>query len=304
MYSRMRPGMLARQLHCRFNTTIASTVSYRCDYHNAERIALISPAEKIKWTYGELWGQILAVAGGLTKAGFQPGSVVATDTNFNSSSLLLQLAVAHNQMQLLTVQSQDEFERLSPCVGVAGVVAASSSSFLQGPTVSELQKAGGKAGAGGTDRNAPLAYYSGDGDIVTSNRQVYLHGVGIAGLLKIQPEEQVCVAASFNHAFGMGSIIGVIVRSGVIYLPDPEGMDFGDSTLLVADEHTTNKLPTSAGSSLRGGLVKVGAYPSHDAIPMIRGSAEVAGTRVYEVAADGAHPLFDACKDTYWPVEL
>jgi hypothetical protein len=275
-------------------------VSYRCDYHNAERIALIAPAEKIKWTYGELWGQILAVAGGLTQAGFQPGSVVASDANSSSSGLLLQMAIAHNQMQLLTVTSQAEYERLSPSVGVSGIVAAENSSFLQGqgPTVSELQKSGGKAGAGGVDRNAPLAYYSGDDDIVTSNRQVYLHGVGIAGLLKIQPEEQVCVAASFNHAFGMGSVIGVVVRSGIIYLPDPENMDMGDSTLLVADEQTKGKL---AGSGLRGGLVKVGAYPSHNAIPMIKGSAEVAGTQVYEIAADGPHPLFDACKDAYWP---
>jgi len=126
----MATRQVAKSFEHRSNSTIAGTVYYRCNYHNPERTALISPTENIKWTYGELWGQVMAVAGGLTKAGYGPGSVIATDLDRTTESLLLQLATAHNGMLLLTVNNEAELKGNS--VHVDGNVAASATSFLKG----------------------------------------------------------------------------------------------------------------------------------------------------------------------------
>jgi hypothetical protein len=291
---------LAGHFGRRSNSTIAGTVYYRCTYHGPERTAVISPSEKIKWTYAEFWDQIEAVAGGLTKAGYGAGSIIATDLDHNSQSLLLQMACAHNQMQLLTVTNEEEYKRLGPSVGVQGAVSASESSFLKGTTVPQLQKSGGKAGPGATDRACPLAYYG--SDIATGNRQVYLHGVGIAGLLKIKPDSQVCVAASLNHAFGLGGVVAAVVRSASIYLPDPSSPDMGDSDFLIADEKSSVALKGKSNSKLKDGIIKVGAYNDATGIPNISGFSEVGGVSVHELDSVGTHPLFDACSDTYYPL--
>jgi hypothetical protein len=299
------PQALATRMAHRSNSTIAGTVYYRCNYHNPERIALISPAESLKLTYGELWAKVMAVAGGLTNAGFGAGSVVATDLDRSAHSVFLQMAAAHNGMQLLTVKDEEEYNRLAPMVYAQGAVSASSDSFLKGMTIAELLSSGGKAGEGATDRSAPLAYYS--TDEVTSNRQLYLHGVGIAGLLKIQPGEQVCVAASLNNSFGMGAVLSAVVRSGIIYFPPEGSTDLGGSSVLIADKRTLDSFVEKADkptSDLRGGLLKVGEYNSASDIPLICGSSQAAGTTLYELSGKGKYPLFDACSDTYFPVSL
>lgn len=295
MALRMAPRQLAQRFGHRSNSTIAGCVYYRCNYHGPEKTALISPTENIKWTYGELWAQVMLVAGGLTKAGYGPGSIVATDLDRNSESLLLQLAVAHNGMQLLTVNGEDDLKRAS--VHVDGMVADPKSSFLNGATISELQKSGGKANEGATDREADLAYYN--SDIPTGNRAVYLHGVGMAGLLTIKPGEQVCVAASLNDKFGMGGVLSAVVRSAIIYLPGAKTQEMGESAVLIAEKQDFDQLRGATNPTLKGGLVKVEDYSD---IPKIRGSTELGGVRIHELAAEGSHLLFDACSDTYYPI--
>jgi len=265
-----------------------------------ERTALVSPADNLKLTYGELWAKIMEVAGALTKAGFSAGSVVATDLDHSAQALFLQMAAAHNGMQILTVKDKDQYDRLGPMLPVQGAVMASGDSFLKGMTIADLQKSGCKPGEGATDRNAPLAYYG--SDRVTSNRQVYLHGVGMAGLLAIKPEDQVCVAASLNHSFGMGAVLSAVVRSATIYLPPVESADLGGSTVLIADEKCLASHRDQPKSTLRGGLVKVGEYNGANGIPMISRSSHVAGAKVLELEREGKHPLFDACGDTYLPI--
>merc|ERR1719258_739096 len=78
----------------------------------------------------------------------------------------------------MTVKNEDEYKRLSQSVHVDGAVSSSGASFLQGVTFADLQKSGGKASEGATDRNYPLGFYG--TDVVATNRQVYLHGVGMA----------------------------------------------------------------------------------------------------------------------------
>jgi len=296
MALRMATRQVAKSFERRSNSTIAGTVYYRCNYHNPERTALISPTENIKWTYGELWGQVMAVAGGLTKAGYGPGSVIATDLDRTTESLLLQLATAHNGMLLLTVNNEAELKGNS--VHVDGNVAASATSFLKGTTVSELQKSGGKAGEGAVDRHAPHAYYS--SDTPTGHRQVYLHGIGIAGLLDIKAGEQVCVAASLNGPFGMGGVLSAVVRSAIIYLPGAKPQEMGDSAVLVADKASFDGLSGKKNANLRAGLVKVEDYNGETGIPQVSGSTELGGIAIHELAVAGSHPLFDANLNTYY----
>jgi len=291
---------LARGIGLRSNSTIAGTIYYRCNYHDPGRTAFLSPSEKIKWTYGDLWQQIMVVAGGLKTSGFQPGAVIATDLDYTSQSLLLQMAIAHEGMQVMTVKNEDEYKRLSQSVHVDGAVSSSGASFLQGVTFADLQKSGGKASEGATDRNYPLGFYG--TDVVATNRQVYLHGVGMAGLLDVKPGVQVCIAASQQGVFGMGAMLAALVRSGVIYLPPVGSPDIGESEVLIADAEGAAALSGKAGPKLRDGLVKTGAYDEANGIPLVCGSSEVAGVRVHNLAAEGKHPLFDACSDTYRPI--
>jgi hypothetical protein len=293
------PRQLATHFGRRSNSTIAGTIYYRCNYHDPERVALISPSEDIKWTYGELWSQVMVVAGALKNSGFSAGDIVATDLDYTSQSLLFQFAIAHEGMQLLTVKDAAQYNSLAPRIGVAGAV---SNSLPGGISFSDVKNAGGKASEGATDRNYDLGYYrSGN---IAGNRQVYLHGVGLAGLLAVKPCETVCVAASHQSVFGMGCVLSAIVRSGIIYLPPVDSPDLGGADVVVADEAGAEALKGKTDSSVKRGLVKVGKYNESTGIPLINGSQEFAGTRVYTLGAEGKHPLFDACSDTYIPMEF
>lgn len=286
----------------RSNTTIAGTVSYRCNYHSPDRVALVSPSQGIEWTYGELWGKILQVAGGMTKVGFSSGGAVVSDETDSVANLLLQMAAAHNGMIVAFVDSEEQLKCMESSVPLQGAVFGSSSSFLKdasipGATVDELQNSGGKAGDGAVDRNFPLAYYN--QDVPTTNRQVYLHGVGIAGLLEIKPDDQVCLASSLTHSFGVGSAIAALVRSASIYVPTAE--DIGESSLLIADAERIDAL--GKGAKVRGGLVKTMDYRSDDEVPGVAPSKiDFGGVRLHGLTSDLSKPLFDPCKDTYWPV--
>merc|ERR1712232_1066614 len=134
-------------------------------------------------------------------------------------------------------------------------------------TVAELKAMGAKAGEGATDRNADLAYYHSDEP--TTNRQAYLHGVGIAGLLQVKPTDQVCIAASLEHVFGVGAVISAVARSATIYFPAPGSADIGDSSLIIADQTCLEAMGDVSGANLRGGLVKKIEYRSNKEIPMV-----------------------------------
>lgn len=284
----------------RSNTTIASTVWYRCNYHDKTREALVCPAEQVKWSYEDLWRKIALTSGGLSKMGYSQGDIVATDLKSGTGNLLLQLAVSHLGMQVLTVNSAQEFEQLSNMMYVKGAVMSSASSFLSNAPLelkNVMNDLDGKAGEGVTDRGLQFAYYSSP-DVVT-NREVYLHGVGLAGLLEVKPEDKICVAAPLNSAFGLGSVICAIVRSATCYLPDESKFDIADSTLVSMTKSQLEKYKDVAASSLRGGVVEVGV--GND---VLLATQDFAGTQLRAVGSapdsELMRPLFDACKDTYY----
>jgi len=241
----------------------------------------------------------MVVAGALKSSGFSAGDIVATDLDYTSQSILFQMAIAHEGMQLMTVKDAAQYNSLAPRLGVAGAVG---NSLPGGISFSDLVKAGGKAGEGATDRNYDLGYYG--TDAIAGNRQVYLHGVGLGGLLQVQPCEKVCMAVSHQSVFGMGAVLAAIVRSGIIYLPPVGSPDLGECDVVIADEVGAQALSGKSDPSVKRGLVKVGSYNEQLGIPLINGSQEFAGTRVYTLAAEGQHPLFDACSDTYRAIEF
>merc|ERR1712194_718517 len=112
---------------------------------------------------------------------------------------------------------------------------------------------------GATDRNYPLAYYG--SATVTGNREIYLYGVGIAGTLDFEPEDQVCVAASLTHPFGIGGVVSGFIRNAAVHLPDMSKIDLRDSAVLITDKQQMPAVrdAAKAGCKLRGGVVKVGS---------------------------------------------
>lgn len=284
----------------RTNTTIAETVYYRCNYHDKAAAALACPHEKVKWSYEELWKQITSLAGGLKALGYQQGDVIATDCS-SVGNVLLQLAVAHNGMQVMPVKDAAEFEQLARMVPVRGAVMANKSSFLSKTSLSmtsSIADIKGKAPEGNTDRRLPLAYYN-TAD-VTTNRELYQAGVGLAGLLEITPDDTVCIATSTNKVAGMGSVVSAFVRNATVYIPDMANLDLADTTLLITDEaalETVRKAKT--GSKLRGGLVQVNGGEE-----VLWATEEVGGVKLRILGAGSKsevmRPLFDSCKDTYY----
>merc|ERR1719356_18555 len=163
-------------------------------------------------------------------------------------------------MQIVTVNDAEDLEKLSDCLYVKGAVMSSSSSPLSKSSVSMKSVVAdlkGKAPEGVTDRNLNLAYYNSPS--VTTNREIYLVGVGTAGLLEIKPEDVVCVATSLNSALGMGAVICAMVRNATAYLPDPAKFEFKDSSLVFGDMAQISTLRNAAqGSKLRGGVLCTG----------------------------------------------
>jgi len=302
---RLAASQVARRAGAvRGNSTIAGTLYYRCSYHDSKKVALICPHEKVQWTYGEFWEHVQRVAAGLKGLGYQQNSVVATDMKNTVPNLLLQMAAAHNGMVVLTVKNAAELDKLSEQIPVQGAVLASSGSFLSKatfPTTSldaaALAKLSGKATEGATNRDAPLAYYSSAQE--TTNREIYLYGVGTAGTLEINDGDKVCVAASLNHPFGIGGAISAIIRNAAIYLPDMENPDLQDSTVVITDTHKLPSLRDAAakGSKVRGGIVKVGS-----GFDLLTDKEALAGAELWTMgsAPNVFRPLFDACVDTYY----
>jgi hypothetical protein len=274
-------------------------VYYRVTYHDKDGVALICPHENVKWTYSELWTNVQKVAGGLKGAGYGPGSVVATDLGNSVSNLLLQLAAAHSSMQVLTVKSAEELEKLAPELPVEGAVMSNPSSFLSKASFpmpsmdsAAFMKLSGEPPEANVDRDSDLAYYS--STKVTTNREVYLYGVGTAGTLEILPQDVVCVAASINHPFGLGGVISGIVRNATVYLPDMNKPEPGDSTILITDKHHVDKFKGAA--KLRNGVVKVSS-----GFDLLQEKMEVGGAKLWTVGTGNTfRPLFDPCVDKYY----
>jgi hypothetical protein len=287
----------------RTNTTLAGTVSYRCMYHDGDKLALLCPHENVKWSYNELWAKISEMAGGFQQLGYQKGEIVVTEAKHSTANLLVQLAASHNGMRVLTVKNAEELEQLAPAFGSAlkGAALPTKSSFLKDAPVhlkNLIPEIKGKDEGGVTNRDLDLAFYSSTKNV--PNRMHYLVGVGTAGLLETKKDDMICVAASLSHWFGMGSVISAFVRNAAVYIPDLSKVDLNDSTLLMTDTHHLNAFRgvVKAGSSkLRGGLVKTGSGNL-----VLNAKEDVAGASLHTLGEgdDSLRPLFNASVDTYY----
>lgn len=285
----------------RTNTTIAETVFYRVNYHDKDATALVCPKENVKWSYTELSEKISELAGGLKSKGYGHGDIIATDLQHGVGNVLLQLALSWNGMQVVPVKDAKEFDQVAGRLPVAGAVMGNSSSFLSKVSIAKsdvITEIKGKASEGNTDRRLDLAYY--DVNECTTNRNVYIAGIGMAGLLGIKAEDKVCIAMSPNQLVGMGSIVSAFLRNATVYIPDMQNLDLADSTLVITDEGSLDKLREVAkGPKLRGGVVKTSGG---DAV--LWATENVAGVD-FRILGAGSNseimrPLYDSCKDTYY----
>lgn len=233
--------------------------------------------------------------------GFSQGDVIANDFQNGVGTVLLQLAASHNGMKVMTVANEGEFNELSKAVHVKGAVMANSSSFLSNASLqmkASIADIHGKASEGVTNRNLDLAYYN--SVEASTNREVYLNGVGMAGLLEIKPADTICIATDMNTALGIGSVVSGFVRNAAVYIPDMANLDLGDSTLVVADEGALGSVREAAGqgSKLRGGVVMKGGDD------VLHATEDIAGVKLRILGsgseAEIMRPLADACKDTYY----
>jgi hypothetical protein len=149
-----------------------------------------------------------------------------------------------------------------------------------------------------TNRDLDLAFYSSTTNI--PNRMLYLVGVGTAGLLDIKKDDQVCVAASLSHWFGVGCAVSAFVRNAAVYIPDPSSMDAQESTLLITDKHQLDAfrgVMKAGASKFRGGLVKVGSGNR-----VLNEKEDIAGASLFTLGtgAEYMRPLFDASVDMYY----
>jgi len=284
----------------RTNTTIAETVYYRCNYHDKAAIALCCPHEKVNWTYEELWSNIATLAGGLKSLGYGQGDVVATDT-ISVGNVLLQLAAAHNGMVVATAKDVSQLEELAQKVSLSGVVMANSSSFLSKTSLTmknAIMDIRGQPHPGVTDRGLPLAYYN--PTRATPNREVYLVGVGTAGLLEISPSDTLCIATSSNTLVGMGSVVSAFVRNATVFIPDMANLDLAEATLIITDEKSLNTVrKAKKGTKVRGGMVQIDGGED-----VLHKTEDVGGVKL-RILSNGSEsevmrPLFDSCKDTYY----
>jgi hypothetical protein len=129
---------------------------------------------------------------------------------------------------------------------------------------------------------------------------LYLVGVGTAGLLETKKADQVCVAASLSHWFGVGSCVSAFLRNAAVYLPDPSRLDVHESTLLVTEKQHLDAFRgvlKSGTSKLRGGLVKVGSGNL-----VLNEKEDLANVPLFTLGTgeDSMRSLFNASVDTYY----
>jgi AMP-binding enzyme len=239
--------------------------------------ALVSPQQKIKWTFEELHRKARGLSVGLQDRGVMKHSVVATDLPNVAEGLVLHLACARLGAAVATAKNADMLKTMLPQVQCA-VVTPSSSSWLSQETfhaphivagdsemVSMLNYATTTENSTDLDDDTdefapkrPLGYF-GSGKALTHGEAVQ-QGRDMVVYFDMFSEDKVCVSITLYHAFGIGSACSAALQAGAaIVLPAVGGLQgcgvpsqratvtlqtLADQqcTLLFADTHTLNAL--------------------------------------------------------------
>lgn len=274
----------------RYNATLAAALHAQ----DPGRPALLAPAQKMQWSYGELSTCVARLSGGLAAMGYGAGDVIATDLASVAENLILQLAVSHLGAAVLTCKSAKDLETLGHTLTVRGVVASRSTSFLANAALpiaplfvepsgderllKQVYETDHDASAPAEDSSAALGYYATAKPITNANAMA--EGAACKEQLAMTEQDVVLVSITLNHLFGIGCAVSAALQSGAaIVLPDASGIvgcgspsqraaatlffldDLG-CTLLYADTHTYKALTAlepPKRKALRGGICKVGS---------------------------------------------
>ena len=252
------------------------------------RLALTSPFQKHKFTYGELSETTHALAGWLSLYGFEKNDLLVSDLPNTSENLLVQLACNRLGVCYTTVKDNESMTKFPK---IKGAICTDSTGFLADinlpvPTLSgdfleDLIHQGGldnftQETFDARDSSAAHAYYNSTTPF--TNEEALKLGEEAAFQLAVHENDVVCVSVTLCHAFGMGSAVSSALMLGAaIALPAVGGirgcgvpseraaatldvLQQEKCTLLFADTHTLKALPEPPHDLvLRGGVCKVGS---------------------------------------------
>ena len=252
-------------------------------------LALVAPAQDLRWSYGELAARVEAVAATLQQDGArtvgvalgsvgenvaaQLGAVVAgvdvatvklgTDVDANAAAFQAAADSLGCRKVFVGVNDAVQYGEVS---GIAGVVLAD-----EPPAAAAAAAAGGGGGS---------TYYYNNVTKGVGLADLLALGQATAAELRLGPDDRVCVPVTLNHAMGFGfGVLGALSAGAAIVLPSPApdalftlaALKSEGATVLLADSHTAASLDAlSLGqggggvavaglAALRAGLIKVGS---------------------------------------------
>ena len=268
----------------------AKTISGLVDHvarRSPSRLALTSPFQKHKFTYGELSETTQALAGWLSMYGFEKNDLLVSDLPNTSENLMVQLACNRLGVCYTTVKDLEglaKFPKIKGSISIENGFLATTTlplPTLSGDFLEDLIHEGGLANfsqeiADSSDISSTHAYYNSTTPF--TNEQALKLGEDAAFQLAVHEEDIVCVSITLCHAFGMGSAVSSALMLGAtIALPAVGGirgcgvpseraaatlevLQQEKCTLLFADTHTLKALPEPPHDlALRGGVCKVGS---------------------------------------------
>lgn len=293
--------------------TIAAAVDAAAA-RDPSRLALASPYQSIKFTYGELSEKTNALARWLVTYGLDKNDVIVSDLPNVSENLVLQIACNRLGVGYGTAKNLESMAKQFPKVQCAVSTSANGfladvslpSPYLSGDFLQDLICNGGldeyvlddEIYDEGDDTTTHGFYNS---STAYTNQQALAHGEDAADNLAVTEDDVVCVSITLCHPFGMGSAVCSALSTGAsIVLPAVGGiqgcgvpseraaatletMESENCTLLFADTHTLKALPTPSQplSHLRGGVVKIGSGAT-----FLEGTREFGGTTLRTIGKE------------------
>ena len=241
-------------------------------------LALVAPAQNLRWTYGELAARVESVAyelraDGVTTLGVALGSV--------GENVVAQLGAVLAGVDVTTVKLSDDadansaaFQGAVDALGCSKLFVAVDGDVKYGDVtgIVGVEPTDGGCGSGSSD--GTTYFYNSTTKGVTL-AELLAHGRGVAAELALCGDDRVCVPVTLNHPMGFGfGVLGAFSAGAAVILPSPgpdalftlAALRSECATVLLSDTHTANKLdamalpePVEGLDALRAGLVKVGS---------------------------------------------
>jgi acyl-CoA synthetase (AMP-forming)/AMP-acid ligase II len=267
------------------NADAARSVVSLLTSRDPSALALVAPAQNLRWSYGELAARVEAVAATLQQDGARTVGVALGSVGENVAA---QLGAVVAGVDVATVKLGTDVEANAAAfqaaadslgcrkvfVGVNDAVQYGEVSGIAGVVLAEPEAAAAAGGGGG----GGSTYYYNSVTKGVGLAELLALGQATAAELRLGPDDRVCVPVTLNHAMGFGfGVLGALSAGAAIVLPSPSpdalftlaALKSEGATVLLADSHTAASLdalslgggvaPVAGLAALRAGLIKVGS---------------------------------------------